>query len=60
MSVKNFTAPLDLIMVIGLTSIHFENLSTATSKCVWLAGALFRGPTRSRPQTAKGHVMKIV
>jgi hypothetical protein len=60
MSVKNFTVSLDLIMVISLTSIHFENLSTATSKCVWLVGALFRGLTRSRPQTTKGHMMRIV
>jgi hypothetical protein len=27
---------------------------------VWPAGALFRGLTRSRPQIAKGHVMRII
>jgi hypothetical protein len=47
MSVKNFMASLDLIVVIGLISIHFENLSMVTSKCVWPPSALFRGPTRS-------------
>ena len=34
MSVKNNTAYSDLITVIGRASIHFMNLSIATSKCV--------------------------
>ena len=34
MFVKNNTACSDFITVIGQASIHFMNLSTATSKCV--------------------------
>ena len=50
----------DLIVVIGLASIHFVNLSMATSKWVKPPGAFFKGPTMSSPQTANGHVMEIV
>jgi hypothetical protein len=32
--VKNATACSDLMLFRGLTSIHLENLSTATSRCV--------------------------
>jgi hypothetical protein len=34
MSVKNATACSDLMLAWGLTSIHLENLSMATSRCV--------------------------
>jgi hypothetical protein len=34
MSMRNFTASSDLIVVIGLTLIHFENLTMAISRCV--------------------------
>ena len=40
---------LDLIPEIGRASIHFVNLSTMTSKCVYPSGALLRGSTRSSP-----------
>ena len=60
MSVKNNMACSDLITVIGQASIHFVNLSTVTSKCVKLPGALLRGPTRLSPRTANGHMMGIV
>jgi len=59
-SVKNGTACLTLILVMGQTSIHVKNLWIATSKWVKPPGAFCRGPTRSRPQTAKGQVMGIV
>jgi hypothetical protein len=60
MSVKNSTACSDLMLVIGRASIHLENLSMAMSKWVKLPVVLFRGPTKSSPQTANGHVMGIV
>ena len=50
---ENSMACSDLIFVSGRASIHFENLSTAMSKCVKPPGAFFKGPTRSSPQTAK-------
>jgi hypothetical protein len=34
MSVKNDTACSDLRLVMGRASIHFEKLSTATSRCL--------------------------
>jgi hypothetical protein len=37
-----------------------ENLSMATSKWVKPPVVLFKGPTRSSPQTVNGHVMGIV
>jgi hypothetical protein len=37
MLVKNATACSDLMLFRGLTSIHLENLSMATSRCVCLA-----------------------
>jgi hypothetical protein len=37
-----------------------EILSMATSKWVKPPVFLFKGPTRSSPQTANGHVMGIV
>ena len=60
MSKKNSIACLDLIAEIGQASIHFVNLSMVTSKWVNPPGAFLRGPTRSSPQTTKGHVMGII
>jgi hypothetical protein len=57
---KNSTACSDLILVMGRTSIHMENLSIATSKWVKPPGTFCRGPTRLRPHTVKGQVMGIV
>jgi hypothetical protein len=59
MLVKNATACSDLMLFRGQTSIHLENLSIATSRCVKPPGAFCKGPTRSRPHTANGHVMGI-
>jgi len=53
-SVKNSAACSALILVMGQTSIHLESLSIVTSKSVKPLGAFCSGPTRSRPQTAKG------
>ena len=60
MSVKNDTACSDLRLVMGRTSIHFENLSMATSMWVKPPGAFRKGPTMSNPHTAKGHVTGMV
>jgi hypothetical protein len=60
MLVKNTTAYLDLMLFRGRTSIHLENLSIATSRCVKPPGAFCQGSTRSRPHTANGQVMGIV
>ena len=60
MSVKNKMTCLDLILVMGQTSIHLENLSIATNKWVKRLGAFCRGPMWSRPHTTKGQVMGIV
>jgi hypothetical protein len=57
---KNATACSDLMLVKGQTSIHLENLSMATSRCVNPPGAFCKGPTRSRPHTANGQVIGIV
>jgi hypothetical protein len=58
--VKNATACSDLMLFRGRTSIHLENLSIATSRCVKPPGAFCKGPTRSRPHTANDQVMGIV
>jgi hypothetical protein len=60
MSVKNETASSERMLIMGRASIYFENLSTATRRWVKPLGACRRGPTMSRFQTAKGHVMEIV
>jgi hypothetical protein len=60
MLVKNATACSDLMLVRGRTSIHLENLSMATSRCVKPLGAFYKEPTRSRPHTANDRVMGIV
>jgi hypothetical protein len=58
--VKNATASSDPMLVKGQTSIHLENLSMATSRCLKPLGAFCKGPMRSRPHTANGQVMGIV
>jgi hypothetical protein len=58
--VKNATACSNPMLVKGETSIHLENLSMATSRCVKPPGAFCKGPTRSRPHTANGQVTGIV
>jgi hypothetical protein len=58
--VKNATAYSDPMLVKGRTSIHLENLSMATSRCVKPPGAFCKGSTRSRPHTANGQVIGIV
>jgi hypothetical protein len=58
--VKNATACSDLMLVKGRTSIHLENLSMATSRCLKPPGAFYKGPTRSRPQMANDQVIGIV
>ena len=48
-------------LVIGIASIHFVNLSTATSRCVCPPGDDFlSGPTISSPHWANGHVNGMV
>jgi hypothetical protein len=58
--VKNSAACSDLMLVMGQALIHLENLSTAMSKWVKPPVVLFRGPTKSSPQMANGHVMGMV
>jgi hypothetical protein len=58
--VKNATACPDPMLVKGRTSIHLDNLSMATSRCVKPLGAFCKGPTRSRPHTANDQVIGIV
>jgi hypothetical protein len=60
MSVKNETTSSELMLTMGRASIYFKNLSTATRRWVKPLGACRRGPTMSRFQTVKGHVMGIV
>ena len=50
----NSTAQYDEIFVIGLTSIHLVNLSTATNMCVNPPGAVGRGSIMSRLQQPNG------
>jgi hypothetical protein len=58
--VKNATTCSNLMLVKGRTSIHLENLSMPTSRCVKPLGAFCKGPTRSRPHTANSQVIGIV
>jgi hypothetical protein len=60
MLVKITTAYSDLMLFRGRTSIHLENLSIATSRCVKPPSAFCKGPTRSRPHTANDQVMGTV
>jgi hypothetical protein len=43
MLVKNATACSDLMLLRGRTSIHLENLSMATNRCVYPPGCLLQG-----------------
>jgi hypothetical protein len=43
-----------------LASIHFVNLPTATRRYGKPPGALFNGPTMSRPHTVNGYVRRMV
>jgi hypothetical protein len=58
--VKNASACSDLMLVKGQTSIHLENLSMVTSRCVKPPGAFCKGPTRSKPHTTNSQVIGIV
>jgi hypothetical protein len=60
MSRKKAASSQDLIFANGLASIHFVNLSTATSKRVQPLGAFLNGPTKSSPQIVNGQVMGLV
>jgi hypothetical protein len=60
MSVKNVTVCSDLVLLRGRTSIHLENLSMATIRCVKPPGAFCKGPTRSNPHTMNDHVIGII
>ena len=61
MDCMNLTAVDDVELVIGIASIHFVNLSTATSRCVCPPGDYFlSGPTISSPHWANGHVNGMV
>ena len=51
---------LESIVVIGFASIHFVNLSIATSRWVNRPGAFLSGPIMSRPHIVNGHVMGMV
>jgi hypothetical protein len=48
------------MLVKGRTSIHLENLSMATSRCLKPPGAFCKGPMRSGPHMANSQVMGIV
>jgi hypothetical protein len=52
-SLINSTALAAVIEVIGFTSIHFVNLSTATKMCVNPTLAFLKTPTRSSPHVEK-------
>ena len=54
------TACSERMLVMGRASIHLENLSMATNKWVYPPFAFCRGPTKSSPHTANGHVMGII
>jgi hypothetical protein len=60
MLVKNATACSDLMLFRRRTSIHLENLSIATNRCVKPPGAFYKGLMRSRCHTTNGQVMGVV
>src|SRR3954469_22770264 len=60
MSTMNLTAVGPSSLLISLSLIHLLNLSTATNKCVMPPLGDLNGPTMSRPQTANGHVIRMV
>src|SRR3954463_11156349 len=59
-STMNLTVVGPSSFLIGLSSIHLVNLSTATSRCVMPPLAVLNGPTMSSPHTANGHVIDMV
>jgi hypothetical protein len=60
MSWTKITTYLELIFARGLALIHLVNLSIATSRWVKPPGTFLKGPKRSRPHMANGHVTEIV
>jgi hypothetical protein len=56
----HFRAVLPSSFLMGLASTQIVNLSTATNRCIKPKGDVFRGPTMSSPQTAKGQVIGMV
>jgi hypothetical protein len=54
------TTSLEPILAKGLASIYLVNLLTMTSRWVKPPGAFLKSLKRSRPHTAKGHVMGMV
>src|SRR5438132_11119360 len=60
MSWKNSFALAAMIVATGLALSHLVNLSMAMKRCVKPPGALCRGPTMLRPQTANGQVIRMV
>jgi hypothetical protein len=48
-SLKNFMVDESSSFLIGLASIHFVNLYTATRRCVKPPGAILNCPAMSRP-----------
>jgi hypothetical protein len=60
MSSTKLTICLEPILAKGLASIHLLNLLTVTNRWVKPPGAFLKGPKRSRPHTAKGHVTGMV
>jgi hypothetical protein len=57
---KNSTTCSDLMLVIEWALIHLENISMVTRRWVKPLVVLFKGPTKSSPQTVNDHVMGIV
>ena len=51
---------LGAMFVMGRASIHLENLLMATNKWVYPPATFSRGPTKSSPHIADGHVMGII
>jgi hypothetical protein len=60
MSWTKLTTCLEPILARGLASIRLVNLSIVTSRWVKPLGAFLKVPKRSRPHTAKDHVMGMV
>ena len=59
-SLMKLMAVLDSRFLMGLASIHLVNLSTATSRWVNPLLPVLKGPTMSKPQTAKGQTSGMV
>jgi hypothetical protein len=59
-SLMNSTALANVIEMVGFTSTHFLNLSTAMKMCVNPPLAFLNGPTKSSPHVKKGQVIGMV